>query len=186
MDFKTIWTNYDQAFGRSSHPASAGQRTLEKSGGESAISDLGCDQRQAETAAADGGVSVRVVAPVPPLDDDGEWTICFVTRRSSRKAAEIGRAGRMALGYQHHPDRAYVVIHGDAALIDDRAEVQKRWRDRYRTHLPGGPLDPDTIFVKIVASRIELCINGVTPEPFGSRHSTLERDREGRWRLAAS
>ena len=48
----------------------------------------------AATVAADGGVSARVVEPIPAAPDDGDWTICFATSARSRKAAEIKRGGR--------------------------------------------------------------------------------------------
>src|SRR3981189_2876120 len=54
-----------------------------------------------------GGVNVRVVGPIPGVPGEEDWTIWFVTRRSSRKAADIQRAGLLTLGYQHHPDRAW-------------------------------------------------------------------------------
>jgi len=52
-------------------------------------------------------------------------------------------------------------------------------------HFPGGPDDPEIIFVRITVDRIELCVRGVTPDPFGSRHSVVERGAEGRWRLVS-
>jgi general stress protein 26 len=53
-----------------------------------------------------------------------------VTRRSSRKAADIQRAGLLTLGYQYHPDRAYVALIGGAALIEDRSEIRRRWLEK--------------------------------------------------------
>ena len=68
----------------------------------------------AATPSEDGGVNVRVVGPIPGVPGEEDWTIWFVTRRSSRKAADIQRAGLLTLGYQYHPDRAYVALIGGA------------------------------------------------------------------------
>jgi general stress protein 26 len=137
----------------------------------------------AATPSEDGGISLRVVGPILPVHGEEDWTIWFTTRRSSRKAAEIRRAGRVTLGYQHHPERAYVVLIGRAVLVEDRSEIRSRWLESWRLYFPGGPDDPDTIFVKISVDRIELCVPGITPEPYGSRYAAVERDAERRWNV---
>jgi hypothetical protein len=68
--------------------------------------------------------------PIPRVPGEEDWTIWFVTRRSSRKAADIQRAGLLTLGYQYHPDRAYVALIGGAALIEDRSEIRRRWLEK--------------------------------------------------------
>ncbi len=131
----------------------------------------------AATPSEDGGVNVRVVGPIPGVSGEEDWTIWFATHGGSRKAADIRRAGRLTLGYQHHPD--------GAALVEDRSEIRGRWLERWRPYFPGGPDDPDTIFVRLNGDRIELCVCGVTPEPFGSRHSVVERGAERRWKVVS-
>ena len=139
------------------------------------------------TPSQDGGISARVVVPIPPVPGEEDWTIWFATHGSSRKAAEIRRAGRLTIGYQHHPDRAYVSLQGRAALIEDRSTVRKHWNEeRFRLYFPGGPEDPKTIFVRISVDRIELCVNGVTPDPFGSRYSAIERDADRLWKIVSN
>ncbi len=140
----------------------------------------------AATPAANGGVSVRVVVPIPAAPDDADWTICFATSALSRKAREIGRAGRLTLGYQHHPHRSYVALMGRATLVTERAPVRARWREAWQFYLPGGPDDPDTILVRLAADRIELCIPGVSPEPFGKSYAALARDAMGLWRIVSA
>jgi general stress protein 26 len=139
----------------------------------------------AATPSEDGGVNVRVVGPIPGVPGEEDWTIWFATRRSSRKAADIRRSGLLTLGYQHHPDRAYVALIGGAALIEDRSEIRRRWLEKWRLFFPGGPDDPDTIFVRMNVDRIELCVRGVTPEPFGSRYSVIERGDDRSWNVVS-
>lgn len=137
----------------------------------------------AGTPAADGGVNVRVVAPIPGLPGEDAWTKWFATHGSSRKAQDIRRSGRITLGCQHPPERAYVVLQGRALLVEERAVIHGLWRERMRPYFPGGPDDPDTVFVRIETERIELCVPGSTPEPFGIRYAALERGASG-WRIA--
>ena len=136
----------------------------------------------AATPAAEGGVSARVVAPIPAMPDEEDWTIYLVTSSRSRKAAEIARSERLTLGYQHHPDRSYVVLSGHAALVAERSLVRARWHDAWRLYFPGGPEDPDVILVRFAVDCIELCMRGVSPEPFGIRYAAVERDAAGVWR----
>ena len=137
----------------------------------------------AATPAADGGVNARIVQPIHAAPDDGDWTICFITGARTRKAAEIARAGRMTLCYQHHPDRGYVVLSGRAALVTERSAIRARWREPWRLFFPGGPEDPDLVLVRLAVDRVELCVPGVSPEPFGIRYAALARDSAGMWRL---
>ena len=134
------------------------------------------------TLAEDGSINSRVVVPIPAPTSDDVWTIWFSTHLGSRKAHEIRRNARLTIGYHHHPDRAYVVLKGRATIVEDRDVIRAGWRERFRPYFPGGPENPDTVFVRIEVERIELCVNGVTAEPFGSRHSALERGTDRQWK----
>jgi general stress protein 26 len=136
----------------------------------------------AATPARDGGVNIRVVVPIPGLPQEDACTKWFVARGSSRKADDIRRSGRITLCCRYSVERAYVVLQGRASVVADRAVVHSRWSERFRTYFPGGPDDPDTALVKAEADRIELCIPGSSPEPFGIRYAALERSAVG-WRI---
>jgi general stress protein 26 len=142
----------------------------------------------AATPSEDGGVNVRVVGPIPGVPGEEDLTIWIVTSGGSRKAADIRRAGRLTLGYQHHsygaPDD-YVVLIGRAALVEDRTEIRDRWIESWRPFFPDGPDDPDVIFIRLNVDRIELCMRDVSPEPFGSRYSAIERGDDRFWKIAS-
>jgi general stress protein 26 len=87
----------------------------------------------------------------------------------------------MTLCYQHHPDRSYVVLSGHAALVAERSEIRARWREPWRLFFPGGA--DDLVLVRLAVERIELCVPGVSPEPFGIRYAALTRDATGCWRI---
>ncbi|HZU91543.1 MAG TPA: pyridoxamine 5'-phosphate oxidase family protein [Stellaceae bacterium] len=132
------------------------------------------------TAAEDGGAHARVVKAFPNGAGEDFWTRWFLTRRLSRKSAEIRRVGRVTLAYQHNSGRAYVALAGRAELVDERAAVECRWSAADET--------PDTtaaqlIAVRVMVDHIEIHVCGVAAEPWGHGRTLLERNGEGAWRL---
>ena len=118
------------------------------------------------------------------LNDPGEdeWKIRFLTNGRSRKAAEMRRASEVSILFQHDPDLAFVTMIGKAALHENASETRARWKPAYDVYFPSEADRASAIFVEVEIERMELWIRGVTPEPFGSRATALERDAGG-WRL---
>lgn len=136
--------------------------------------------------ARNGEASARVVAPIPGIPDERDWTIWVLTSSGSRKVAEIGRDDRVTLGYQHDPDSAYVVLVGHATIIDDRAQISRRWNESWNNVFAAGAEDLDAVFVRVDVDRIELfsLAQKVAPAPFCKRSAALVRDASGNWRAA--
>src|ERR1041385_1639911 len=80
------------------------------------------------TPATDGGANARIVNAQPNRPGEDCWTRWFLTPPNGRKAAEIRRAGRATLAYQHPSGEAFVALSGRAELIDDRDAVNSRFR----------------------------------------------------------
>src|SRR6266404_1541870 len=80
------------------------------------------------TAAGNGGANARPVKAQPSGAADDFWTRWFLTPRIGRKSVEIHEAERVTLAYQHDSGNAYVALAGRAELIDDRGEVDRRFR----------------------------------------------------------
>jgi general stress protein 26 len=139
------------------------------------------------TAAEAGFANLRPMGLVPHDADEGkdEWTIRFLTDGRSRKAADIRRAGRVAIIFQHDPDDAFVTLIGKATLNESEPEVRKRWKRAYDAFFPSESDRANAIFVEVDSERMELWIRGVTPEPYGLRTTILERDAERRWRAVS-
>ena len=106
-----------------------------------------------------------------------------MSRRAGRKAAEIRATGRVTLAYQHDSGEAYVALAGPAELIDDRKEVDRRFRGSVYDD-PQGVTAASLIAVKVTADHLELHVRGVTAEPWGRGRTLLDRDTNGTWRLA--
>jgi general stress protein 26 len=119
------------------------------------------------------------------LNDAGEdeWTIRFLTDGRSRKARDMRSANEVAIVFQHEQDLAFVTLIGKAALHDSASEVSRRWKRAYDVYFPTETDRANAIFVEIYVRRIELWIQGVTPEPFGLRATAVERGAGGDWRV---
>ena len=138
----------------------------------------------AATPGEDADVSARVVQPLPPRED---WTVDTMTNRRCRKVREIERSGRMTLLYQHDRDRSYVCLMGRAEIVEDVELKRSIWKPGHDRWNPGGPEDPDTVFMRLVTDRIELwsALHDVLPPPEGYSAAVLLRDG-AHWRYAAT
>jgi general stress protein 26 len=135
------------------------------------------------TRAEDGGANARAVRAFAGMPEGDEWTRRFLTRRGSRKAAEIRRAPRVTLAYQHESGDAYVALAGVAELVDDRTEMRSLWQAAWDALFPAGFADAHMIVVRVAVDRIEMHARGVTAEPFGHGRTLLERAGAAGWRL---
>jgi general stress protein 26 len=133
-----------------------------------------------------GDVRPRPMGRLPRDADDDPWTLRFITNGASAKAAAMRRSADVSVIFQNDPDEAFVAVAGKASLIEDKAEIAKRWNAAYDVFFPEGPDRSSAVFVTIDAVRVELWIRGVTPEPFGIRTTIIERDAQRVWRLTAS
>lgn len=137
------------------------------------------------TVDANGDANARVVNPKPLSD---AWTVRCATHRKSRKSREIEQSGRLTLAYQDSSEGAYVTLVGHAVINNDVAAKKANWQpDSYRWY-PGGPEDPDVVYIDFTAERIELwsTSDGVVPDPVkGLWAASLTRDASG-WRQSTT
>ena len=63
--------------------------------------------------------------------------------------------------------------------------VCRRWKRGYEVYFPTEADRVHALFVEVAIERMELWIRGVTPEPFGTKPTVLEREKEG-WRLVSA
>jgi len=133
---------------------------------------------EAETGVANARPMGRV------LSDANDWSIRFVTGGRSRKASDIRRTREVGLIFQREQDDAYVVLSGNATLIERASEVDRLWKTGYDAYFPNPAERANAAFVEVDVTRMELWIRGVTPEPFGLRPTVLERDAGRTWHLS--
>jgi general stress protein 26 len=131
------------------------------------------------TVDRNGDANARVVNPQPLSDT---WTVRFSTHRGSRKSAEIKQSGRLTLAYQYDAGGAYVSLIGRATVGEDLPAKIAHWNPLAEKWFPGGPTDPNVVYVELVAERIELWSGpqGVVPDPArGLWAATLTREGSG-------
>jgi general stress protein 26 len=116
------------------------------------------------TVASDGAANARVVNPKPLSD---AWAVRFATDRRSRKCQEVERSGRLTLAYHYEPDGDYVTLIGRAVINEDVAAKTANWRPESYRWYPGGPADPNVVYIDFTADRVELWSprHGVEPDP---------------------
>jgi general stress protein 26 len=131
------------------------------------------------TVDRNGNANARVVNPKPLSD---AWTVRFTTDRRSRKTAEIEQSGRLTLAYQYDAGKAYVSLMGRATISNDVAAKTADWKpESYRWH-PGGPADPNVVYVDFIADCIEIWSSShdVVPDPVhGLWAAVLVREGSG-------
>ncbi|QPF89923.1 pyridoxamine 5'-phosphate oxidase family protein [Bradyrhizobium commune] len=135
-------------------------------------------------SSSDEGVCGRPMERLPPGENDDDWTIRFLTDLRSRKIAHLRRAPTVSLIFQDALENAFVGVTGAARLIERTSEIRALWKeDAHSRHFPTETDRANAGFIEVKIERIELWIKGVTPEPFGSRTTTLQRDPLGGWHL---
>jgi general stress protein 26 len=72
---------------------------------------------------------------------------------------------------------------GPATLLEEASEVRQRWKSAYDVYFPTDQDRATAALIEVEIQRMELWIRGLTPEPFGFRATTVERDGRGAWRL---
>jgi general stress protein 26 len=131
------------------------------------------------TVDRNGDANARVVNPKPLSDD---WTVRFTTHRGSRKSQEVERSGRLTLAYQYDPGNAYVTLIGHAVINEDVTAKTAGWRPESFRWYPGGPADPNVVYIDFTTERIELwsSAHAVVPDPaIGVWAAVLVRQASG-------
>jgi general stress protein 26 len=134
------------------------------------------------TAAETGVANARPMGRLASDLVEDDWTIRFITDRRSRKASEIRRVGKATVIFQDAND-AFVTLVGPTTLLEEASEVRQRWKSAYDVYFPTDQDRANVALIEVDIQRMELWIRGLTPEPFGFRTTTVERDRRGAWRL---
>ena len=135
------------------------------------------------SAGRTGVPRLRPMGRLPPKAGDDAWTFRFLTDSRSGKAANIRRAGKVALVFQREAEDSFVSVTGAARLEEREAEVRRLWKRAYDAYFPTEADKAAAIFLTVEAERLDLWIRGVTPEPFGWKTVTLERVAGGGWRM---
>jgi len=103
------------------------------------------------TLDANGLPSVRVMDPFLPESD---FTIWLGTNPKSRKVNQIKSNPKVTLYYLEKNASGYVVIHGNAILVNDQSEKDNRWKTEWDAFYPN---KTDSYqLIKILPERMEV------------------------------
>lgn len=105
---------------------------------------------------------VRVMDPFLPEKD---FTVWFGTNPASRKVDNINRNPIVTLYYLDSDASGYVVIHGNARLVDDPAEKEKHWKVEWEAFYPDNPEGYMLIKVSPVWMEVISYSRGITGDP---------------------
>jgi general stress protein 26 len=133
------------------------------------------------TESETSSVNARPMGQLLPDSDHNDWIIRFIADGRSRKASDLRRSDNVELIFQHDHDEAFAAFEGRATLIEDPSDVARLWKGAYKSHFPTETDRLNAAFIEIFVERMELWIRGVTPEPFGSQPTILERQAAGKW-----
>ncbi len=98
-----------------------------------------------------GRPHVRMMDPFPP---DEKMNVWLGTNRRSRKVREIRRNPHVALYYSDNSGNGYVVIVGDARIIDDAKEKTARWKQEWSRFYD--ERRENYLLIKVVPERLEI------------------------------
>lgn len=81
----------------------------------------------------EGRPRVRTMDPFPP---DSTMTVWFGTNIKTRKVDQIRNDPRVTLYYLDSDNTGYVMIHGNARLVDPQKEKMERWKAEWEAFYP--------------------------------------------------
>ena len=122
---------------------------------------------------------VRTMDPFPP---DSEMVVRLGTNASTRKVTQIRRDPRVALYYFDREALGYVVIYGNAKLIDDLRVKSIWWKAEWTEFYDDDYRGTDYILIEVEPDRIELVSpkHGIAAAPKEWKPATLHLQREVR------
>ncbi len=86
------------------------------------------------------------------IDDDG--TMWFFTKASSEKVDEIQESKIVSIAIVNESSQNYLMIHGTATLVNDKAKMKELWSSIMKAWFPLGLDDPDMTLIKVSPSEV--------------------------------
>jgi len=93
--------------------------------------------------------------PMAIQTKDFDGVLHFFTYADSEKVEHVGRNPNVAVGFSDPKLQNYVMMAGQAAVLDDRAKIAELWSEPMRTWFPEGKDDPNLRLVRVDTDRAE-------------------------------
>jgi len=86
------------------------------------------------------------------IDEDG--TMWFFTKASSEKVDEIEESKKVSIAITNESSQNYLMIHGTATLVNDKAKMKELWSFITKAWFPLGLDDPDMRLIKVSPNEV--------------------------------
>jgi len=93
----------------------------------------------------DGSLHTR---PMANQESDEKGNIWFFTESNGTVAENVGRDGRVSLGYAG--SGSYAVLSGRGKMVHDRAKIDELWSEDVKAWFPKGKDDPNLTLLKVM------------------------------------
>lgn len=93
--------------------------------------------------------------PMHTVQDEFNGTLYFFTKKNAHKVDEVQGMGDVCVTYSHPNKRDYVSLSGTAALLQDRALIERLWNDEVAVWFEGGKDDPEVALIAITVNQAE-------------------------------
>lgn len=100
-----------------------------------------------------GSLHSRPMSCNGEFDDDG--TLWFFTSSQSPKVDEIDRREQVNVSFSDPHKQEYVSLSGTAQLVQDRQQLQQRWRPTLQAWFPKGLDEPNIALLKVTIEKAE-------------------------------
>ena len=80
--------------------------------------------------------NVPMVRTMDPFQPESDFTIWFGTNSKSRKVNQLKNNPTVTIYYPEKNNSGYVVLHGEAKLIDDPKEKDSHWKPEWEAFYP--------------------------------------------------
>jgi general stress protein 26 len=117
----------------------------------------------------------RTMDPFAPEDD---MTIWLGTKRDSRKVREVHQNPRVALYYPDPAATGYVMIKGNAELVDDPALMEKYWKEKWEAFYKDKA--NDYLLIMVIPMKLEILSyrHGLAGDPVDWTPPSVEFSQE--------
>lgn len=80
--------------------------------------------------------------------EDGAGEVWFFTGKHGSLVEDLQRKGTTLLVMQNE-NSAYLSVHGQARIVQDKARAKELWSEPYKVWFPGGPEDPELALIAV-------------------------------------